>query len=663
MAAAAASLGYELNTPADYFRAIATDQRHDHLLWLKGRKGESGREWYQLNSEVAAQELSRYTDQPDVFITPNEFYGWRLVRLLSGLNAFFVDIDVHNGEGDPMYIVANALSRVEKARVPSPNIVVYTGRGVHLYWLFDRTPKQALPRWQLVQKTLVSLCDGDRQAIDCTRVLRVVGTTNPKAPQGRKLVHGEVLNPKRYEFSWLCDQIVQIPRAELRDIQAARAKREARTGKKPRDSLGMAPSMYRVWYLRYRDMIEICEAHWFGGVPEGKRDFVLFQMANALSWFTRNEALYDEIKAVAHTFVPTLNDKEAASYTKSIISRAKAAADGKMFPWNGQMVDPRYRFTSERLWEEWAPLVETKEGLVDKLRAIVPPQVRLERRKLRQVGRDRVEEGRYDIERQSYLAKCNDKRAQVVILREQGKNWEEVGQALGCTAKAAERRFYRALHEARAKEQQAHGQSAQFSLSQPTQTVLWSVAEGTTGYVLSEQANANVVAMGTPRTTEAPGAAGAGSVSLSAPSENQSKTADLAACPTTDKCAHRVIGHLAPTAVDEAAGAPGKPKLRLVQTACPTTDKSAHRVTDDEPLQGVQPEQSGVGEGLATALKRHLSQEEKTMQRTAQITLVASLKARGLTVREVAEQSGIAKSTVQRLLKACPATDKCAPPA
>ena len=217
----------QLVTPADHFAALASEQRSDHLLWLKGRKQSNGREWYSLNREIALQELSRYTSQPDVYVTPNEFHGWRLVRLLSGLNAFYVDIDVHDGAGCPVAAAAAALERIDRARLPGPSMVVYTGRGAHLYWCFNRTPAAALPRWQRVQRTLVALTAGDKQVVDVTRVLRVVGTTNPLAAEGRKSVTGEVLNPGRYDFDWLCDQIVELPRAEIRDIRAARANKDA----------------------------------------------------------------------------------------------------------------------------------------------------------------------------------------------------------------------------------------------------------------------------------------------------------------------------------------------------------------------------------------------------------------------------------------------------
>ena len=423
----------QLVTPADHFAALASEQRSDHLLWLKGRKQSNGREWYSLNREIALQELSRYTSQPDVYVTPNEFHGWRLVRLLSGLNAFYVDIDVHDGAGCPVAAAAAALERIDRARLPGPTMVVYTGRGAHLYWCFNRTPAAALPRWQRVQRTLVALTAGDKQVVDVTRVLRVVGTTNPLAAEGRKSVTGEVLNPGRYDFDWLCDQIVELPRAEIRDIRAARANKDAQDRAESRAAGKVAGSIYQVWYHRYTDLIKIADAHWFGGVPQGHRNSMLFMMATSLSWFTRSEALNDEILAVARHHMPSFSDAEIQSTVSSVIKRATDAADGKHYEWNGEKIDPRYRFTSARIWEQMKDLVLAHPELVGQLRAIVPPEVRDERERSRQAGRNRVAEGRYETRRaQTY----DERQTRVLELVVQGHNTEQVAAEIGITSRA-----------------------------------------------------------------------------------------------------------------------------------------------------------------------------------------------------------------------------------
>jgi hypothetical protein len=79
-------------------------------------------------------------------------------------------------------------------------------------------PFAALPRWQACQRVLVKALQGDKMSADATRVLRVIGTVNSKT---KSVVKAEMLNPQRYDFDWLCDQILPVERAKLRDAPSA----------------------------------------------------------------------------------------------------------------------------------------------------------------------------------------------------------------------------------------------------------------------------------------------------------------------------------------------------------------------------------------------------------------------------------------------------------
>lgn len=427
----------ELATPQDHFRALVTNHKHDHLLWAKGRKEKEGKEWYKLKPEWALDQLAAYTNEPEVFITPNEFIGWRLMRLLSALNAFYVDIDVHEGEECPVRAAWVAIGKIEAARIPTPNMVVYTGRGAHLYWLFERTPKHALPRWQLVEKVLVQLTSGDSQVMDATRVLRLIGTTNSQADRSRRTVKAELLNPLRYEFDWLCDQIVQIPRGEIRDLRAARARKEARqpTEKQAARDKANVGSIYQVWYQRYQDLIKISDAYWFGGVPPGHRNLMLLHMGVALSWFTKSEALKAEITHVARHHMPSFTESEVTSTVSSVLKRALHAAEGKKYEWNGMQVDPRYRFKAETLWDVFGELVMAKPELIPELRAIIPPEERTKREAQRQEGRDRVQEGRYKAKRAESIQVAENRKEQALKLSQEGLSARDIAEKLGVTAR------------------------------------------------------------------------------------------------------------------------------------------------------------------------------------------------------------------------------------
>jgi hypothetical protein len=393
-----------LRLPADHYDLVVPNQERELIAFTPLQ----ARNWHVLNREVARDALSRWVDQPDVYVTPNEFYNWRLIKNTAALRALFVDIDARGGE-DVHRKVEVALAALEAAGVPEPNCIVYTGRGAHLYWLIERTPAWALPRWQACQRRLVKLCDGDRMSADATRVLRVVGTVNSKASDFR--VTAEPIHPIRYSFDFLADQILEKTRAEIRDLRAQRIARQldiivpTTQGKR-------YGSIYERWALVYRDLHAIV-AHRWPGVPieDGHRDTVLFHMANALSWFTLSEALDNEIEAVARQITPTLSAEQARSYCSSVLRRAVGTTE------KGR--EQRYRYGRETLYQQLSPLIP--DDLLPNLRAIIPNDLAADRKRERNRESERRRRAAAGaVPRDEFLAPANERRLQAHTLRRQG---------------------------------------------------------------------------------------------------------------------------------------------------------------------------------------------------------------------------------------------------
>jgi len=408
-----------LETPADHRGFLAPRQKNSMIAWCKDQKPA----WPKLTADshkAMQDQLSRWVGQPDTFITPNEFNGWRLIKLLDCINALYVDVDQHNshGEIDMQRMAWDAIATLERAHMPLPNVIVYTGRGIHLYWtLSEALPAAALPRWQACQRALVKLLRGDPQSADVTRVLRMIGTTNSKANNWK--VTAEVVVPERYRFDELADAILPFTRAEIRDISAARARKKTEKG--ARKASG---TIFDRWHLVYQDLHRILDHHWFGGVPEGHRNTMLYHLSNALSWFTRHEALENEISAVARTQIPSLTSREVREYTGPIVKRAQEAAQGRFREYGGREVDPRYRFRRQTLYDALSPLIPTE--LLPDMRAIIPDELAQERKQARDKSRHADSNTGQGV-RQGNV----EKRTQAVKMRSQGLPVEHISQALG----------------------------------------------------------------------------------------------------------------------------------------------------------------------------------------------------------------------------------------
>jgi hypothetical protein len=285
---------------------------------------------------------------------------------------------------------------LEDARLLDPSLVVYSGRGIHLYWRHGPIPAAALPVWQRCQDTLVKALaplGADPSAKDCTRVLRLVGSVNSKSSSA---VRGVILHPEPYDFRGLCDEILgcrkpQPKPAEVRDFSTAKAAR----GDRPRSG-----SIYDRWHLVYRDLLAIADWHFLGGIPHGHRNDWLFLSAVALSWFAHPETLRTELERQAKAWTPGLTMAEIRSALQTPIERAVLASDGKTFHWQGKECNPRYKFRRETLFEWMQPIIPP--DLLPQLRAIIPDEVKMEHHaeskreneKTRE-KRDRVAEGRH----------------------------------------------------------------------------------------------------------------------------------------------------------------------------------------------------------------------------------------------------------------------------
>ncbi len=386
----ATQLKLDLSHSQDHFNALHSHAHGTVVLWERGAPGAP---WHKLNpgdAHIPAM-LAAQSGQTDRYITVNEFHGWRLVRLLKSLRTCYVDIDNENADIDEV------LELLRDSMLPQPSAVVWSGRGLHVYWLHESVPARALPVWQRCQDTLIRALaplGADPAAKDCARVLRLVGSINSKVHQE---VRGLVLDAQPYEFRHLCNEILGYrepqARTQIRDLATERAKRgeRIRTG-----------SIYDRWHLVYQDLLKIAEYHFLGGIPEHHRNNWLFLSAVSLSWFAHESTLREELEKQATAWTPGLSDEAVRAALKAPLDRAvqaRALKEREELTWDS---DPRYKYKRETLWRMMEPIVPS--ALARELRAIIPDDVKADHKRESEARRDRVAEGRHKTRRSESAA-------------------------------------------------------------------------------------------------------------------------------------------------------------------------------------------------------------------------------------------------------------------
>jgi hypothetical protein len=127
------------------------------------------------------------------------------------LTSLWADIDLkesrkENGKNYPSLEIA--MEALERLPLP-PSIVIFSGNGIHAYWLLDapvdaQEHQHLLNKWQvLIKGNFIDEATGKKFELDSTqdvaRVLRIPGTTNSKGGKQVKII--EIDESKRYSLA------------------------------------------------------------------------------------------------------------------------------------------------------------------------------------------------------------------------------------------------------------------------------------------------------------------------------------------------------------------------------------------------------------------------------------------------------------------------------
>lgn len=280
--------------------------------------------------QLATLALVEPEDGISYYLTQNTLRPGSWSRTLSSvmlLNACWVDIDLaHPPEkwaelyrppsGDPASLAALLVRQIIDAGLPAPTYVVATGGGLAVKWLFtEPLPVVARARWQSTQTHLLDRIEQivispgvrwpvDRSASDAARVLRLVGTVNPKwqAPCWMAWDGGP-----EYEFNSLVDAVLPYTRAELEERRALaiqgkewdanraraaadglRAAKRSVTTAAARPDAGMVEAMMDdeaargLWVTRFEFARAVLAAR--GPIGKGVRNKYFWPLASALAW-------------------------------------------------------------------------------------------------------------------------------------------------------------------------------------------------------------------------------------------------------------------------------------------------------------------------------------------------------------------------------------------
>lgn len=267
--------------------------------------------WQQYYFE-GINDLSINLNDKDVYISQNTFNNRsRRLTHLKELKALYIDIDcykVNLSKEAVKYFMENDLY----GQIPVPNMLVDSGRGLYYIIFLENTVAEDLPKWQLIEKYLYEkLKDlgADNKALDATRVLRVVGSTNSKNNSIVKVID-------TYDYQYTLDEIIENYIPEVIEDRKEKQKPKGIRKKGRKKKFVSLFNLYNLYYTRFKDIKKLVEIRNYE--MTGYREITLFLIRYFLNVYHGDDDLVmEEVIEINNSFTEPLKINEVFNATRS----------------------------------------------------------------------------------------------------------------------------------------------------------------------------------------------------------------------------------------------------------------------------------------------------------------------------------------------------------
>ena len=267
--------------------------------------------WQQYYFE-GINDLSINLNDKDVYISQNTFNNRsRRLTHLKELKALYIDIDcykVNLSKEAVKYFMENDLY----GQIPVPNMLIDSGRGLYYIIFLENTKVEDLPKWQLVERYLyekLKKLGADNKALDATRVLRVVGSTNSKNNELVKVID-------TYDYQYTLDEIIEnyIPEVIQERKEKQKPKGVRKKGRKKK--FVSLFNLYNLYYTRFKDIKKLVEIRNYE--MTGYREITLFLIRYFLNVYHGDDDLVmEEVIEINNSFTEPLEINEVFNATRS----------------------------------------------------------------------------------------------------------------------------------------------------------------------------------------------------------------------------------------------------------------------------------------------------------------------------------------------------------
>jgi hypothetical protein len=144
-----------------------------------------------FGTDIQDEVINRLKEENiGLYFSPNGNNGKRNIENTDRLNACFADFDEGTKESQLALIRSLPLT---------PSIIVESGRGYHVYWLFT-APERDKVLWRRIQKKIIAVCGSDPKICNPDRLMRLPFSWHTKTDD-KKLVKIVEYSQRRYSMN------------------------------------------------------------------------------------------------------------------------------------------------------------------------------------------------------------------------------------------------------------------------------------------------------------------------------------------------------------------------------------------------------------------------------------------------------------------------------
>lgn len=354
-------------------------------------------QWHYKKNELL-ENTEDIINDINAYVSQNTFYRpQRRIENIKELRAVYIDIDCYNSKYTKEAVQYFLEHDLYGSKIPRPNYLIDSGRGLYYIILIKPVPSMGLPLWYAVQRYLfnnLKQFGADANALDPTRVLRIVGTLNSKS--GTCV---EVLDAYDYEYSLKEIQTEYLP--EISEKKKSKGR--------PKKMVSLFTE-YSLYYSRVMDITKICELRNYD--VEGHREIILFLYRYFSACFTEDveESLRRALELNAK-FKNPLPENEVIQDTKS----ATRAYENRL-----------YKYTNAKLIQILDITLDEQQHLITIISGKEKYRRSAEEQKAKKKAKRRNENGLTKREQEK-----NDLIDNILELKNKGLKQKEVAEKLG----------------------------------------------------------------------------------------------------------------------------------------------------------------------------------------------------------------------------------------